>query len=272
MNKQYVKEVLNYYKDVLETDYYLDFIFDEKGRIEQSNKDCSELAYFFFGLKNQIDGKNIFINNINNIFEKKQAKKYKISPSEILNLFYTPLIIQVNDDKNNLLNIAPFFIKIPIIDIENPFDNAQKVINVFLETENNDSFEENIFYGNQIIINPAFFIEPFELLDISLLEVLDKLRRDNAKGNSIENMRQFAEYFLDVIKAFKGNNEIDKSELKEGGQRSIIKNLRSIFEKELKNILETKEINKNIVIFDTPYFFAENISKKKDNSRIIKSI
>lgn len=47
MNKQYVKEVLNYYKDVLETDYYLDFIFDEKGRIEQSNKDCSELAYFF---------------------------------------------------------------------------------------------------------------------------------------------------------------------------------------------------------------------------------
>ena len=40
-----------------------DFIFDEKGRIEQSNKDCSELAYFFFGLKNQIDGKNIFINS-----------------------------------------------------------------------------------------------------------------------------------------------------------------------------------------------------------------
>jgi hypothetical protein len=268
MNKQYVKEVLNYYKDVLETDYYLDFIFDEKGRIEQSNKDCSELAYFFFGLKNQIDGKNIFINNLSSIFEKKQAKKYKISPSEILNLFYTPLMIQVNDDKDNLLNIAPFFIKIPIVDIENPFDNAQKVINVFLDTENNDSFEENIFYGNQIMINPAFFIEPFELLDISFLEVLDKLRRDNAKGNSIENMRQFAEYFLDVIKALKGNNEIDKSELEEGGQRSIIKNLRSIFERELNNILETKEINKNIVISDTPYFFAENLSKKKDNKMI----
>ena len=229
MNNQYVKEILAYYKDVLETDYYLDFIFDEKGRIEQTNNDYSELAYFFFGLKNMADGADIFINNMNKIFDKKQAKKYKTSPSEILNIYYTPLMIQVSDDKDNLLNIAPFFIKIPIIDVENPFYNAQKVIDVFKDLENDDTFEINIFHGNQIIINPAFFIEPFELIDITFLQVLDKLRKDNAKGNSIENMRQFAEYFLDVIKALKGNKEIDKRELEEGGKRSIIKNLRSIF-------------------------------------------
>ena len=268
MNNQYVKEILAYYKDVLETDYYLDFIFDEKGRIEQTNNDYSELAYFFFGLKNMADGADIFINNMNKIFDKKQAKKYKTSPSEILNIYYTPLMIQVSDDKDNLLNIAPFFIKIPIIDVENPFYNAQKVIDVFKDLENDDTFEINIFHGNQIIINPAFFIEPFELIDITFLQVLDKLRKDNAKGNSIENMRQFAEYFLDVIKALKGNKEIDKRELEEGGKRSIIKNLRSIFEKELKNTLELNQIKKNITISDTPYFFAENISKKKDNKMI----
>ena len=268
MNKQYVKDILSYYKDVLETDYYLDFIFDEKGRIEQNTKDCSELAYFFFGLKNRADGTNIFINNINKIFDKKQAKKYKTSPSEILNIYYTPLMIQVTDDKDNPLNIAPFFIKIPIIDIENPFSYAQKVIDVFLDSDNDDTFEQNIFQGNQIVINPAFFIEPFELIDITFLKTLDELRKDNAKGHRIDNMRQFAEYFLDVIKALKGSKEIDKSELAEGGQRSIIKNLRAIFEKELKNVLELNQIKKNIKISDTPYFFAENISKKKDNKMI----
>lgn len=268
MNKQYVKELLGYYKDVLETDYYLDFIFDEKGRIEQSSKNCSELAFFFFGLQNQKDGKEIFIDNINNIFEKKQAKKYKRSPSEILNIYYTPLIIQVNDDKNNPINIAPFFIKVPINDIENSFDNAQKIIDVFTNTQNNDAFEQDIFYGNQIIINPAFFIEPFELLDIKFLEILDNKRRDNAKGNSIENMRQFSEYFLDIIKSLNDEISIDKNELEEGGEISIIKNLRSIFKRELQNILDKNGIKKNIIISDTPYFFAENIAKKKDNKMI----
>lgn len=177
-------------------------------------------------------------------------------------------MIQVIDDKSNPINVAPFFIKIPILDIENPFDNAQKVIDVFTDTQNEDTFEQNIFYGNQIIINPAFFIEPFELLDMKFLESLDTKRRDNAKGNSIENMRQFAEYFLDIIKSLNSEITIEKSELEDGGEIAIIKNLRLIFKRELENTLDKNGLKKDILISDTPYFFAENITKKKDNKMI----
>lgn len=248
-------ETLNYYKDVLQTDFYLPYFFQDSSRVDTENENHMSQQFLFYALnnynKNKDQGK-YFETIIKNLIAKKP---FETIPSSILNLYYSPIMIIYKFNESEKFFISPFFIELEITDMQKPLELVNEIINFFTD-DNDENYNKNIFKNAQVILNPAMLVEPFELLDTNFFERVNNARESVSKTMNIDSMKNLFEVIIELIKQLNLDTTLLKDSI--SLKKLFMKEARMVFNQELLKFLDNLKVEKDISMLDDGFIFIKN--------------
>ena len=135
------QEILNYYQDVLETDFYLQYFFKKDNFIESnSNTDLNKKPFLFYGLSNSENAGIKFEKTFEELIkDKSKGGKKELELDTVFSLYYSPLMLEYKvEEYSEVFYLSPFFIELEVRDINKPFDSVERLKNFFLSNEKDD--------------------------------------------------------------------------------------------------------------------------------------
>lgn len=263
------KQILNYYKDVLENDLHLKFFFKEENYL-QSDEDKTNEEFILYGMEN-IHAKKFFIKNIEKLCHLKATSK-ESDLSSIYNLYYSPIIIEYSyeelENQEVTLLISPFFIEINS-KLNNPLEEIEEVEEI-IKNNQKELYIKNIFSSEErnitkeIKLNPAMLIEPFELLTTDFYEKINIFRKKQSKNLNISSIQELFEFMEDYI-----NILIPDLNYK----FTTIDEYRKYFENYLKKSLNSLNIKKNVSVKKDNFVFLKNNTLAQiDETTLLKGL
>lgn len=248
-------QTLNYFRDVLQTDFYLPYFFQDSSRVDTENENHINQQFLFYALNNYNKNKDkgkYFESIIKNLIARKPLETI---PSLILNLYYAPIMIVYKFNENEKFYIAPFFVELKIDKLEDPLETVEEIINFFKE-DTDENYVKNIFKNSEVVLNPAMLIEPFELLDTNLFERVNNTRENISKSMNIDSIKNLFEVMIDFIRQLNSDTSLLQDSIT--SKKLFPREARVVFQQELLKYLEKLGLEKDISILDDGFIFIKN--------------